>query len=412
MLAWSFSIGRIFGVQVRLHSFFFFLLILCVTWSSAIGRPPFRGIMLWLLLLLAVVVRETARALAAAWFSLDLRSILLLPTGGIQAYNTPTPNTALQAHVEKRMAIVGPITSVAFGLTLAALALTVAPTVNLFEPRWVTPAHLVRTAVWLNLLLAAVNLLPAWPLDAGRVLRTELLQTDETPLPDPGLEAPRAPILARTSFLRMASTSPARRVLTSLSPAIAIFLIVYGLLSVNWWLIMAGLGILLGAHIERQGLLLQTGLDQVLVQDVMLTDFSFLSASATLDDALEHARHSLQDVFPVVRGSSIVGAIARQSILEALEQGPNTYVQGIMTRSLHTSTPTESLPAAIARISSQAANAQPDPNAATARKDDSTAAQLIPILQGDRVVGILTPQNLHRSMSILPRRAQPTPRPS
>src|ERR1700754_4886348 len=92
MRSWSFSIGRFLGVEIRIHTFFLLLLGLAISYSSVSGSTGTRGFILWLLLLLAVVIRETARAIAAAWYGLDLRSVLLLPTGGLQQFATVEAN--------------------------------------------------------------------------------------------------------------------------------------------------------------------------------------------------------------------------------------------------------------------------------------------------------------------------------
>ena len=366
MLGWSFSVGKVFGVEVRLHSFFVFLLILSMTWAAYLQRMLLRGVALWALLLLAVMVREIARGMMAAWFGIEVRSVLLLPTGGILTYQTPEAVArAAEPKVGKWMALAGPLANFGFGLTVAALVLTVAPGVNLTEVKWVSPEHLLRTMVWVNLLLAAVNLLPAWPLDAARVVRGEMV---------------RGPGGAKGALGGL-------RMFARLGPAIAIGLIVFGLVSANWWLIMAGIGILLGAQAERQGLLLEASTDSVLVKDVMLTEYSILSASATLEDALVQARHTLQDVFPVVRAGNMVGAVARQNIVEALEATGNGYVQGIMTRTFQTAAPGDSLVATLGRVTGQA----------------GASSQLVPVLEGEHIVGIITPQNLQRSMGLLTR---------
>jgi Zn-dependent protease/predicted transcriptional regulator len=390
MLGWSFSIGKIFGVEVRLHAFFLLLLVLSVAWSSAEGLIFPRGVMLWLLLLLAVAVREIARALAAAWFSLDLRSVLLLPTGGIFTYANPDSLTrAASPRVQRRMALVGPLASFAFSLILIAIILTIAPAVDLYSLKWVTPAHLLRTLVWVNLLLGAVNLLPAWPLDAGRLMRSQLAGRAQPSAPpvEPSPAARRdAPARPRASLAMLRSGPSSFRLLASIGPGIALILVVSGLIYVNWWFIMAGIAIFLGAQIERQGLLLRTDLDQVFVRDVMLTDYSVLSASSTLEDALDRSRHSLQDVFPVVRGGQLVGAIGRHTILENIQINGNSYVQGLMNRSFPTATPSEPIIQALSRFTGPNIN----------------SAQLVPVVEGDRIVGIITPQNLQRSMAILP----------
>jgi CBS domain-containing protein len=154
----------------------------------------------------------------------------------------------------------------------------------------------------------------------------------------------------------------------------------------NMWLVMIGVFVMIGAHMEDQGLLLQTDVDAVRMRDVMLTQFSMLSASDTLEDALQRSVHSLQDVFPVVRGSNLVGAVSRQGIVEALQTNGNGYVQGVMTRSFQTAQPDDSLVKTLRRIMA------------------GQGAQLVPVLEGDRIVGIITPQNLAHSMGMLNQR--------
>src|SRR5258708_10324527 len=86
MRGWSFPIGRFLGVDVRIHTFFLLLLGLSISYASVAGATGARGFALWVLLLLAVVVREAARAVGAAWYGLYLRRMLLLPTGGLFGY--------------------------------------------------------------------------------------------------------------------------------------------------------------------------------------------------------------------------------------------------------------------------------------------------------------------------------------
>lgn len=387
MAGWSLSLGKIFGVGLRLHSFFVFLLTAAMLWSYSLNRPLSRGVALWGLVLLAVAVREIARALVAAWFGLEVKNILLLPTGGIFTYASAQSNTtAAQPGIQRTLALTGPVANLLFGLVVAGLILTVAPEVHLFSMRWVTPEHLLRTLVWINFLLAAINLLPAWPLDGARRVRGEVQKSKHAveavdPVPAMGLEVNRIPSRkARASAFRM---------FTGVGPAIAIGLLVLGMVSVNWWLIIAGMAVLFGAQVERQGLAVQAGAESVPVRDVMLTDYTFLSASATLEDAVRRARHTLQDVFPVVRGGNVVGAVARQTVLDALATTGDGYVQGVMSRTFHAASPDEPLLNALERVTGES----------------GASSQLIPVVLGDRVVGIVTPHHLGRAVGFLARKA-------
>ncbi len=376
MRGWSFPVGRFFAVEVRIHAFFLLLLALAIGVGPLVGSSAGRMVSLWLLLLFAVVVREGARGLAAAWYGLELRGILLLPTGGLMTYATnEATQRAAEPGIERRMAVVGPLASMGFGLLLAAILLAFAPGVNLIARPWIAPAHLLRAMVWLNVLLGAINLLPAFPLDGGRVFRRTL----------PGVAQPvkgsrAAPAGAATSGLG-AGLAWGRG--AGLGQWIAIALVAAGLLLGNLWLAIMGAFVLIGAHMENQGMLAQSDSDSVLMRDVMLTQFSTLSASDTLEDALQRAVHTLQDVFPVVRGGTLVGAVSRQNIMEALAIGGNSYVQGVMTRSFQTAQPGDSLVHTLGRIAG------------------GQGAQLVPVMDGERIVGIVTPQNLSQSMGLL-----------
>jgi predicted transcriptional regulator len=367
MRGWSFPIGRFFGVDVRVHTFFLLLLALSISYASMAGSTGSRGLVLWLLLVLAVFVREVARAVGAAWFGLDVRSMLLLPTGSLLSYATPEANElAATPQMQKRMGVIGPITNIVFGVVLGAIALTFSPGVNLYQQPWLSPSHLVRAAVWVNLLLGALNLLPASPLDGGRVFRGE--------------------------FAKTRGVVKGSRAAAGIGQIVAYGLVLAGMAlmvsgnTIGMWLLILGGFMLIGAQMENQGLLLQSDVDAVRMRDVMLTEFSMLSASDTLEDALQRSVHTLQDVFPVVRGANLVGAVSRQSIVEALHTDGNGYVQGVMTRSFQTAQPDDSLVKTLRRIMA------------------GHGAQMVPVLEGDRIVGIITPQNLAHSMGMLNQR--------
>jgi len=361
MHGWSFSVGRVLGVEVRIHMFFVFLLVLSISYTSVAGLSGARGLGLWLMLLLAVVVREVARGIAAAWFGLHVRSVLLLPTGGLPTFvSADETERAATAAIQKRFALVGPLANIFVGLLLVAFVVGMAPELGIagvLARPWITPSHLLRSMVWMQLLLGAINFLPATPLDGGRVLRGE--------------------------FARAGGGIKRTKLATSLGQVVAIALIALGLVMNNLLMLIAGVFVLMFAHMEDQGVMLETNVAAVKMRDVMLTEFSTLSASATLEDAMKQAVHTLQDVFPVVRGKNLVGAVSRQGIFEALESDGNGYVQGVMTRSFHTAQPEDSLVKTLARITT------------------GVGAQLVPVIEGERVVGIITPQNLSQSMGIL-----------
>jgi predicted transcriptional regulator len=364
-------VGRFFGVEVRLHAFFLLLLAMALALSVVSGTTPGRVFALWLLLLLAVAVREIARSLAAAWFDLDLRGILLLPTGGLLSWGSlDSAERASSPGIERSLAAVGPIASIGFGLLLGAIILATAPGVSVTARPWIAPQHLLRAAVWLNLLLGIVNLLPAFPLDGARLMRAGQVEGAPGGKERRGSRVSR-PIAAFGVTLR-----------SGYALWLAVALVIGGLLIGNIWLLLLGGFLLIGAQMESAGLA-SSDSAEVRMRDIMLTQFSTLSASDTLEDALQRAVHTMQDVFPVVRGGTLVGSVSRQSLLEALAAHGNSYVQGVMQRTFQTAQPDDSLVKTLRRIMGE------------------QGAQLVPVMDGERIVGIVTPGNLSQSMGLL-----------
>ncbi len=172
MRSWSIPMGRILGVEIRLHLFFALLLGLSLLYAEMGGMAPLRGIALWLILLAIVAAREIARAIVSAYHGLQMRSVMLLPIGGLPSYATPeSTEQAAEGATQAALAIVGPITNFLVAAVLLAYIVGVAPSVSVLAKPWVSAQHLLRSAFWLNIFLAAINLLPAYPLDAGRILR-------------------------------------------------------------------------------------------------------------------------------------------------------------------------------------------------------------------------------------------------
>ena len=368
MRGWSFPLGRWFGVDLRIHMFFLLLLGFCLLSTSVSGVASWRGIMLWCVLLMVVLVREIARVISAAYYGLQLRSILLLPIGGLFSYNNPeSAERAQEEHVQTALAIVGPTASLLFAAVVAALIAGSAPSVSLIARPWIVPTHLMRSTVWLSAMLGVLHLVPAYPLDAGRILR--------------GI------------FVRSRSAAQATKTVSGIGQVFGLIAMIAGLAllalptpglaaGISPWLIMGGFFIFIGAQLEDQGVMFQSVVETVRMKDVMLTEFSTMSPSDTLSDALYKAIHSLQDEFPVVRGANLVGVVSKQSILQALRNDGNGYVQSVMSRAFQVAEPDDSLGLMIRRIA-------------------GGRMSLVPIAQAGRIVGIVTWQNLSNSMGLL-----------
>jgi CBS domain-containing protein/Zn-dependent protease len=344
------------GVEMRVHVFFPLLVIVFMGISGAQQWP--RGIVLFMLLVAAIVTRETARLMVAAVLDFRLRAVLLLPIGGLFAYANPeSQENANSGSGQLAIALAGPVANLASALVIAAIIQGSSGAVSLMRYPLLTSTSLLRSMVWMQALLGALHLLPAYPLDCGRIVRS---------------------IFARTH-----GYGPAGRAAAGIGQGIAFLLMLSYMPLRDPWLFLAGLFIMVGAQIEDQGVFFQSVVDTVRMREVMLTDFATLSPSDTLADALVRCVHSLQEDFPVVRGPQLVGIVSRQRIVDALRDDGNGYVQSVMSRAFQVARPEDTLGTTIRRLTA------------------GHGLGLIPITDSGRVVGVVSVQNLMSSMSLL-----------
>jgi len=360
MRNWSIPAGRIFGIDIRIHLSFVFLLAFVWMTELAAHRAtsPARGMALVGIVFASVVLHELGHALASMQLGMAVKAVILLPIGGIAQLDESQPATKSAIPAWKReilVALAGPIVNLLLAFVAGSILLAVAPEVHLTAKPSVISDNLPRSLVWVNVWLAVFNLLPAYPMDGGRVLRA--------------------------LFSRTMDAVHATRRAVSIGQTLATLLMVLGMF-LNVWLIMIGIFLFLAAQLEERAAVFQSVLETVYLEDIMLTDFATLSPADTLEDALEKAVHSLQDDFPVIRGSDMVGVVTRQKILQALRAEGNGYVQAVMNRIFEVAQKRESLGSAFRKL--------------TARN-----LSIIPVVEDQRLVGIVTLQNLMHSMSLL-----------
>ncbi|MGH6876688.1 MAG: CBS domain-containing protein, partial [Rhizomicrobium sp.] len=216
MFSSSIPFGRFFGVEVRVHLSFLLLLALSVGYSTLSMSNAARGFGLWLALCLAVLVREVARSLAALYSGLRLRALFLLPVGGVMAFaprekDAPPANTRL-------ITAAAPIANFGFGLLLLGFCYGIEPHAALLSQPWISFRYILRSFVWMQMVLGVVNLLPAAALPTRQLLRSRSNPDSSTPAPT-----------ARTA-------GPA----FGLGAALAIAVVLAGFVLMNLWLIIFG----------------------------------------------------------------------------------------------------------------------------------------------------------------------------
>jgi Zn-dependent protease/CBS domain-containing protein len=368
MRNWSIPAGRMFGIEIRIHLTFVFLLFFVVLTESAAHSSvsPARSLGLVAIIFGCVVLHELGHALVGRYAGIPIKAVVLLPIGGItlldETQQSIEPGTRTWKR-DIRIALAGPAANLLIAMVAAGVLLKVFPQLQLWARPYVYSGNLPRSLVWTNIWLAAFNLLPAYPMDGGRVLRA--------------------------LFSRQMDPVRATRRAVSIGNSLATVLILAGMLQyMQWnnpdgaWLSMIGFFLLIAAQLEERSVVFQSVLETVRLEDVMLTDFATLSPADTLEDALEKAVHSLQDDFPVIRGSDMVGVISKQKILQALRAEGNGYVQAVMNRIFEVAQKKESLASAFRKL--------------TARN-----LSIIPVVEDQRLVGIVTLQNLMHSMALL-----------
>lgn len=357
MKNWSISVGRLFGVELRIHATFALLLIFLLAPAAVRGgsRAVISGLLLTGIIFGSVVLHEFGHAVTAMNFGVGVRSIVLLPIGGVtlmddQARTLPNPRRDL------RIAVAGPMVNVVLAVFFGTGIVIFLPSVNLWAQPWVSTASLMRSLVWANLFLGVFNLVPAYPLDGGHILRAWL-------------------------SYRMDQLTATRRAVV-IGQMFALTLLMVGAGIKDSWMIMIAVFLFMGAQIENRSAVFQSVLEQIHMEDVMLTDFKTLSPADTLEDALHKVVHSLQDDFPVVRGGDMVGTISRQRIMETLRAQGNGYVQGAMNRFFQIAQRNETLASVFRRVG-------------------QTGISIVPVVDGEHLVGIVTLQNLMHSMATL-----------
>jgi Zn-dependent protease/CBS domain-containing protein len=352
--------GQFFGVEFRIHVSFLFLLVY-ILWPLLNGGfssgALMRAFSLTGLLLLSVFLHELGHVSAAFRSGMPIRGIVLLPLGGIHFPDANPEMGARRLGQEIRVAAAGPAVSALLAAVSGIILLGAAGAAHLLAQPWMDVDALGKSFFWINVLLFGVNLLPAFPLDAGRVLRAWMAQ-------------------ARKMEYRQAT----RRAVTIGHLFAAALILAGGFLSP--WLMLSGLFLFMATQMEERTALFQSVAETVQMEDIMLTHFSTLSPADTLQDALSKAVHTLQDDFPVVSGGDLVGVINRQTIVERLRREGNGYVQSAMNKAFEIASRTESLASAF-------------------RKLTVRGLTLIPVVDQERLVGIVTLQNLMHSMGLL-----------
>ncbi len=254
-MKYSLKIGSAWGIPIELH--FTFILLIVAVFILALIPLEFYVFWLVLFLFIFVVFHELAHSVVARHYGIKVRKIVLYPIGGVSEIEEIPDNPAK----EWRMAVAGPLTSISLGAALLAASIALSPELLSRFTLSTTGDFLFDLAI-LNLLLGAFNLIPAFPMDGGRVFRALLAE--------------------RFTY------SDATRYAVYLGRIFGIAMIVAGVIFPNYFLlIVVGIFVYIGASEEGEQTIISTKLAGVRVQDVMQPEVGSVSPQQSLTEALE-----------------------------------------------------------------------------------------------------------------------------
>lgn len=297
---WTLQLGRIAGIDLYVHATFA-LLLLWIGHSAYAVRGSSRDSMLAMAFVLAifgiVILHELGHALTARRYGIRTRDIILLPIGGVARLER-IPEEPKQ---ELAIAIAGPLVNVVLAAVFGSLVLlTGVPTEmsRTLGHNWIFELFAV------NVTLTIFNLVPAFPMDGGRVLRAVLAMN---------MPYTRATQLA-----------------ASIGQAMAFLFALIGLFFQPVLLLIAFF-VWIGAGQEASAVETRAALRGATVRDAMITRFQALAPSDALQRAVDLVLAGFQSDFPVTVDGRIVGVLTRARMLEALGRaGPEQLVAEVM----------------------------------------------------------------------------------
>ncbi|XYI01251.1 site-2 protease family protein [Sorangium sp. So ce1128] len=357
-MKWSFRVARVAGIDVNVHATFGLIIAVgALQWSARHGaQGALFGAALMLALFACVALHELGHSLVARRFGLTVREILLLPIGGV-AMLVGRPERPLH---ELLIALAGPAVNVALAAVLLLVNGVLGFLPGLSELGAASGPSLQTALLWLlgaNVALAVFNMIPALPLDGGRVLRA-------------GLSMAVGPARA---------TSAAAAV----GQVIAVALFAFALLSGHLVLAFISVLVFLGASQERATERARSILGDVPVGRAYNRRAIALSPCDRVNDAAEHILTTYQTDFAVMLEGEPIGVLTRADVIRALAEGAGSaYVAGIMRRDVVRASADRSLDE-VARLMSE------------------KSTPVVAVYDGERYLGLISHEDVAEALTLL-----------
>jgi len=343
----SIRLFKIFGISVNLHVTFLLLLIFFLS-----------GGIKWMALLLGVfcfvTLHEICHSLVARSYGIEVREITLLPIGGVASMSSMPEKPSQEFFIS----IAGPLFNL---LVVAVFYLPIksllGSEVLFYRPFSTATWPLTLSYLyWINLILAVFNLIPAFPMDGGRILRALLAQ--------------------RLGYQK------ATKIAVNLGHLFALIFGYFGIVGFNIILIVIAIFIYMAASNEGLQVDLKETLKKFKVRDILSADFFTLNSDTPLSKVLELIFHSHQEDFTVVEADMTVGFVTRYDIMSGIHSlGTQATVGEVMRKDFPTIADTDLL------VKAQ-------------KLMEESSLRAIPVTREGKFVGVVTLEDIGRVYSI------------
>lgn len=357
-MRWTLNIGRLFGVKILIH-WTFFLLLLWIVAAQYLRGSSTETIVLTtvyvLAIFLCVVLHEMGHITMARQYGIDTRKITLLPIGGVASLDKIPENP----RQELLVAIAGPLVNVVIALLilpfLGDLTQYVPDTSGEEVATVLTADNFWFSLFAINLILVVFNLIPAFPMDGGRMFRALLAMKID----------------------RLKATAIA----SSIGQIIAVGFFFAGLFF-NPLLLLIGVFVFFGARGEHYMVQQNELMRGHTVSEAMSTDFQLLDADDPLSEVQEHLISYCDDLFVVRNGQDIAGVVTRKDLLKAMKEDNASQRVGDLVRSEYDSIQySDKLNGVLTRIRQQGQSS-------------------FPVFDGKELKGIISLDSIQRFLSI------------
>lgn len=327
----------------------FLLLILFIYILAILNVIPLQLAVLITLIFVTVVIHELSHSYVAQRYGVNIERIVLLPIGGVAQMGEIPKNPRQELYI----AVVGPMTNMVIAGLSYLLFLGVGQLLAPFISAFIFEFALV------NLFLAGFNLLPAFPMDGGRVLRAILAE--------------------RMNYLRATEIS------VSVGKTFAIIMAALGIF-VNFFLILIALFIYIGADQEYKATMISSLLGGIKVENIMSSDVKTMTPELSIGQALEKMFKYKHMGYPVIENDKLEGIVTFHDLSEAEKINKELLVSDVMSKKLITTEPSEEVVIALEKLT----------------KHDLGR---LPVVEDNKLVGIISKTDIMKVLNLMRSKA-------